>query len=82
MNTQKQACLTASYISPRQRRHQGEVNGRWVIEADADPHGLHEAGTMVCEPAPVGVHASLTFTAQNGKRYYDTEEMTQWTPRD
>lgn len=73
--------ITASYIHPKQRSHQGVVNGRWVIEASACPYNLHPAGTLVCEPAPPGTDQSLTFTALDGHKYMDTVEGSQWTPR-
>ena len=71
---------TASSIHPRQRRHEGEVNGRWVIEADACPFGTHPAGTLVCDPSNEG--DDLTFTAKNFKRYGDTATTSCWTPRE
>jgi hypothetical protein len=74
--------MTPSSIHPRQRNGEGEVNGRWVIEAAPCPFGLHTAGTIVADPAPLGTDWSLTFTASNGKVYWDTPEHTQWTPRE
>ena len=59
---------------------QGEVNGRWAIEVRANPEGFYPAGTLVCEPAH-NEPESLTFTAPNGKRYWDTSDHSQWTPR-
>lgn len=72
--------ITASHIHPNQRRAEGEVNGRWVIEASACPYGLHPAGTLVADPAP-GEPLDLTFTAANGQRYWDTQHGSRWTPR-
>lgn len=73
--------ITKSCIHPRDILSQGEVNGRWVVEAKADPV-FHPAGTLVCNPAPLGEDISLTFTAPNGKVYYDIERESQWTPRE
>lgn len=70
--------ITASCIHHSKRRHQGCVNGRWVIEADADFD--HPAGTLVADPAP-GEPDDMTFTAKDGKRYWDIPSRTQWTPR-
>ena len=72
--------LTYSAIWHKLRRHQGEVNGRWAVEVSADPSGAHPAGTLVCDPAP-GEPDDMTFTAPNGKRYFDTESGSMWTPR-
>jgi len=58
---------------------QGEVNGRWVIEVREGPP-FYPAGTLVCEPAH-DEPDDLTFTAPNGKRYWDTADNSQWTPR-
>jgi hypothetical protein len=60
---------------------EGEVNGRWVVEVKANPRGFYPAGTLVADPAPVGTDESETFTALNGKRYWDTPANSQWTPR-
>ena len=64
---------TKSTIYWRDVKSQGEINGRWVIEAID--------GTLVADHAPVGTDESLTFTAPNGKRYWDTTTHSQWTPR-
>jgi len=72
--------ITKSSIHQRTITGQGEVNGRWVIETSGDP-ALYPAGTIVCEPAPTGEDSSLTFTASNGRRYYDTESGSRWRPR-
>jgi hypothetical protein len=58
---------------------QGEVNGRWVIEV-REGLPFYPAGTLVCEPAH-NEPDDLTFTAPNGKRYWDTSGHSQWTPR-
>ena len=71
--------ITASRIHPKNRRFEGEVNGRWVIDVSACPYGLHPAGTLVADAAP-DEPLDLTFTAANGKRYWDTEQGTKWTP--
>ena len=60
---------------------QGEVNGRWAIEVRASPKWLYPAGTLVCEPAPLDEDQGNTFTAPNGKCYWDTANHSQWTPR-
>lgn len=73
--------MLPSAISPRQRNSEGEVNGRWVIEVAPCPFGLHGAGTIVADPAEPGADQSVTFTASNGKVYWDTAERTRWTPR-
>jgi len=65
--------ITKSAISWRDIKSEGEINGRWVIEA--------QDGTLVADSAPVGADESLTFTAPNGKRYWDTTTHSQWTPR-
>ena len=70
--------MNKSRIMTHSIKAQGEVNGRWVFEVLADE--FHPAGTLVCEPAP-GEPDDLTFTAPNGKRYWDTEEGSRWTPR-
>jgi hypothetical protein len=57
----------------RDIKTQGEINGRWVIET--------QDGTLVADHAPVGADESLTFTAPNGKRYWDVAEHSQWTSR-
>lgn len=72
--------LSKSSVWHRLIRHQGEVNGRWVLEVDADPESGAPAGTLVCDPAP-DEPDDVTFTAPNGKRYWDTEYGTRWTPR-
>jgi len=64
---------TKSSIYWRDIRAQGEVNGRWAIEA--------RTGTLVADPAPVGADDSDTFTAPNGKRYWDTAANSFWTTR-
>jgi len=64
---------TKSAIYWRDIKSEGEINGRWVIEA--------RDGTLVADHAPVGADESLTFTAPNGKRYWDVAEHSQWTPR-
>ena len=64
---------TKSTIYWRDIKSQGEINGRWAIEA--------RDGTLVADHAPVGTDESLTFTAPNGKRYWDTTTHSQWTPR-
>ena len=51
---------------------QGEVNGRWVIETSL--------GTLVCDSA-ANESDDQTFTAPNGKRYWDSTNHSQWTPR-
>lgn len=71
---------TKSQISLRDIRQQGEINGRWVVEANASE--FHPAGTMVCEPAPEGTTDDLCFTAPNGKRYMDVPSGCRWTPRE
>jgi len=67
-----------SAIHTNDRASEGVVNGRWVTEARAGLHG--PAGTLVCDPAP-GEPDDLTFTAPNGKRYWDVPSGVQWTPR-
>jgi hypothetical protein len=64
---------TKSGIYWRDIKSQDEINGRWVIET--------REGTLVADHAPVGTEESLTFTAPNGKRYWDTTNQSQWTPR-
>lgn len=51
---------------------QGLVNKYWVIETGK--------GTLVCNPA-FNEDDSITFTAPNGIRYYDTLEQSQWTSK-
>lgn len=50
---------------------QGEVNGRWAIGTSQ--------GTLVADSAPNEAD-DLTFTAPNGKRYWDIADRSQWTP--
>lgn len=64
---------TKSAIYWRDIKSQGEINGRWVVETSE--------GTLVADHAPVGTDDSDTFTAPNGKRYWDTANQSQWTPR-
>lgn len=64
---------TKSTIYWRDINSQDEINGRWVVEA--------KDGTLVADSAPDGTDESLTFTAPNGKRYWDTTSHSQWTPR-
>ena len=64
---------TKSTIYWRDIKSQGEINGRWVIETSE--------GTLVADHAPVDSDDSDTFTAPNGKRYWDTANQSQWTPR-
>jgi len=73
--------VVASCIHPNQRQSQSEINGRWVIEASACPYGLHPAGTLVADAAPDGTLDS-TFTAANGKQFWDVAKGSRWTPRD
>ena len=72
---------TKSNIYWRDVLAEGEINGRWVVEHKACPHGFYPAGTLVADPAPIGVDESVTFTASNGKRYWDSLAHSQWTPR-
>jgi hypothetical protein len=65
--------MNRSQIYWREITAQGEVNGRWAVET--------HTGTLVCDPAP-GQPDDLTFTAPNGKRYWDTPDGSRWTPRD
>ena len=64
---------TKSTIYWRDINSQDEINGCWVVEA--------KDGTLVADSAPDGTDESLTFTAPNGKRYWDTTSHSQWTPR-
>lgn len=64
---------TKSSIYWRDIKSQAEINGRWVVETSE--------GTLVADHAPVGADESLTFTAPNGKRYWDTTDHSQWTSR-
>lgn len=64
---------TKSAIYWRDIRSQGEINGRWVIEA--------RDGTLLAEAAPLGADEAETFTAPNGKRYWDTAQNSFWTPK-
>jgi len=64
---------TKSAIYWRDIKSQGEINGRWVVETSE--------GTLVADHAPVDSDDSDTFTAPNGKRYWDTANQSQWTPR-
>ena len=64
---------TKSSIYWRDIKSQDEINGRWVVETSE--------GTLVADPAPIHSDDSDTFTAPNGKRYWDTTDQSQWTPR-
>lgn len=64
---------TKSGIYWRDIRSEGEINGRWVVEA--------RDGTLVADAAPLGEDWSNTFTALNGKRYWDTPAGSFWTPK-
>ena len=64
---------TKSSINWRDIKSQAEINGRWVVETSD--------GTLVADHAPTGAEDSDTFTAPNGKRYWDTTDHSQWTPR-
>jgi len=78
MKTKAEKVLIRSAVWTRNRISEGEVNGRWVVEVK----GTHEhpAGTLVCDPAE-GEPDDLTFTAPNGKRYWDVPQGVRWTPR-
>jgi len=65
-------CKSAIYW--RDIRSEGEVNGRWVVEA--------KDGTLVADLAPLGEDCGNTFTALNGKRYWDTLNHSFWTPKE
>lgn len=75
------ARFSKSSIHPDLIAHEGEVNGRWVVEVRFSDDELigHDAGTLVCEPSDAD--DSLTFTAKNGKRYSDVPDGCQWTAR-
>jgi hypothetical protein len=64
---------TKSSIYWRDILSQDEINGRWVVET--------REGTLVADPAPVGSDDSDTFTAPNGKRYWDTTANSSWTTK-
>ena len=64
---------TKSGIYWRDIRSEGEINGRWIVEA--------KDGTLVADPAPLDEDQGNTFTALNGKCYWDTTDHSQWTPR-
>jgi hypothetical protein len=64
--------MIKSQIHWREITAQGEVNGRWAIET--------RSGTLVCDPAP-NEPDDVTFTAPNGKRYWDSTSHSQWTTR-
>ena len=65
---------TRSGIYWRDIRSQSEINGRWCIEA--------QDGTLVADAAPMGADESDTFTAPNGKRYWDNTANSFWTPKE
>ena len=65
---------TKSSIHWRDIRSEGEINGRWAIEA--------RDGTLVADPAPLGIDEGETFTAPNGKRYWDTTANSFWTTKE
>lgn len=69
--------MKRSSIYWRRVTAEAEINGRWVMAVAAAEDG--PAGTLVCDPAP-GEPDDLTFTASNGKRYWDTDEGCHWTP--
>ena len=64
---------TKSGIWWRDIRSEGEINGRWVVEA--------KDGTLVADPAPLDEDEGNTFTALNGKCYWDVPRHSQWTPK-
>ena len=63
---------TKSGIYWRDILSEGEINGRWVVET--------KDGTLVADAAH-NEPDDLTFTAPNGKRYWDIFGHSQWTPR-
>jgi len=71
--------ITRSKIDPRSIRWQQEFGGCWVtlVAACVAPYGGHPAGTLTSLPAPGGTD-DMTFTAPNGKRYWDTPEGSRW----
>ena len=69
--------ITRSAIWHKHRLQEAEVEGRWVTQVAASE--FHAAGTIVSEPAP-GEPDDLTFTAPNGKRYWDVPSGVHWTP--
>jgi hypothetical protein len=84
--------ISFSNINTHDVVHQGEVNGRWVMEIREWP-GIYPAGTLVCDPADPddpwiaeadddAQYDSATFTAPNGKRYYSVASHNQFTPRE
>lgn len=50
---------------------EGEVNGRWAVST--------AKGLLVADAADNALD-DVTFTAKNGKRYFDIEAHSQWTP--
>jgi hypothetical protein len=71
--------VTRSSISKPCILSEGEVNGRWVLEVRSEFN--HPAGTLVCDPAPLGEDWENTFTAPNGKRYWDLVAHSRFTER-
>lgn len=80
MNNHEEPMLTRSAVFSNDRVSEGEVNGRWVVEVKA-AEGLYPAGTLVCDAAG-GQPDDFTFTAPNGKRYWDIPQGVRWTPRE
>ena len=64
---------TKSAIYWQDIRSEGEVNGRWAVEA--------RDGTLVADPAPPNADEGETFTALNGKTYWDNTANSFWTPK-
>ena len=65
--------MIKSQIHWRDIKCQWEFKGHWVVKT--------QDGTLVADPAPTDADESLTFTAPNGKRYWDSTNYSQWTPR-
>ena len=65
---------TKSSIYWRDIRSQGEINGRWVVEAID--------GTLVADSAPLDADEGETFTALNGKIYWDNKANSFWTTKE
>lgn len=64
---------TKSKILWRDIISENEINGQWVVKT--------KKGTLVADPAPLNEDEGNTFTALNGKRYWDVPNYSQWTPK-
>lgn len=62
--------MKASDIHLSDIRKAVRICGRWLIRTDE--------GVLLCDPAPDEPDDTITFTAPDGRRYYDIEPRCRW----